>query len=384
MAQLVARYAPLGRRYRRVRAARWAASIIGVPLAALLGYQWLHPVSGPATGPLAGGPPLAGEELRELRELKSLLLAQTSAASELRRAWEEQRALLQRQSAELIQQLGQVAAERQQLEEQRGRLEQAIGRIDAQARELEAQRRLFVQQGPVLEQQMAEIRRQRIELDRQREDFSARGRQLAHELDELTTHRRNLERQQQELQALLERLRAQSDLQSRDRSTRAPAGAATGSDAPEAGPVGQVPDTSGESLMARHAAVGDEVLGEMRGGLDIGGDLEISIGVTRSASINGIEQFTSSAYVEDLTRLANGAVVPVETVVIQNGAGNMVAPEVLQALGGNLGTIIQNSLDGQFIATETVFDVSLNNVSGIMQGIATSETVGEALSLHAH
>lgn len=391
---LLARYAPLGRRQRKTRTARRVGVLLSVPVAGLLGYQLSQAVAGiRLTDPFAAiGEAIVTQQLKELRDLKGLLVAETRAASAQRREWEEERQLFQRQSAELIQQLNQITAQRQELdqqhqrfEEQRVRLEDAIARLDGQARELENQRELFGRQAPLLEQQVAEIRRQREELDRQRGDFSAQGKQLARELDELTAHRLELERQQQELQALLARLTAEANQQSSSRSARGTRNPdLTGGTAAGEEPLSPV-DALTAPLMAGRPAVQADVLGEMRGGLNVGSDYEISIGLTRSASINGIEQFSSSLYIDDLAAAVGAGGSPaVDPVVIQNGPGNMVSPDVLSALAaGNVATFIQNTLDNQSITTQTVIDLSLSNVSGVMQGISTSQAVAESVSLTA-
>ena len=52
------------------------------------------------------------------------------------------------------------------------------------------------------------------------------------------------------------------------------------------------------------------------------------------------------------------------------------------ALSGNLGTVIQNTLDNQTITTMTVIDVSLQNAASIVSGIAASDAISQSLSLH--
>ena len=130
------------------------------------------------------------------------------------------------------------------------------------------------------------------------------------------------------------------------------------------------------------ATVDDSALGNMRGGISIGGDMDIAVGLTRSASINGVEEYSNSFYIDNLNNGVNAAeLANVNSVLIQNGAGNVASPAILDALSGNYSTIIQNTLDGQEIATKTVLDISIGNVSSALRGLSAQQAISDSLSL---
>jgi hypothetical protein len=68
--------------------------------------------------------------------------------------------------------------------------------------------------------------------------------------------------------------------------------------------------------------------------------------------------------------------------VVQQGLGNTIDLSAMDAMSGNLGTVIQNTLDNQTIATMTVIDVSLHNASSIVSGITASDAISQSLSMH--
>jgi len=128
------------------------------------------------------------------------------------------------------------------------------------------------------------------------------------------------------------------------------------------------------------------VLGTMRGGVDLGQDYSYAIGITRSTSINGVEQFSSSMYINDLgsatgTGASTQTLQFAEPVIIQNGAGNFVDAGLLSGTGLNNATVIQNTLDNQAITNELVLDISLQNVSSLIQGMDLSRIARDGLNL---
>ena len=62
----------------------------------------------------------------------------------------------------------------------------------------------------------------------------------------------------------------------------------------------------------------------MRGGLQIGPNYDIAVGVTRSVSVNGVEQLASSLHFDGLSRnMMNHADLPqMQGVLMQSGMGN--------------------------------------------------------------
>jgi hypothetical protein len=128
--------------------------------------------------------------------------------------------------------------------------------------------------------------------------------------------------------------------------------------------------------------VDSSALDEARGGIDMGEDFSVSIGITRTGSINGIEQYSNAMYLEDLTRATGSGVPPsFDPVVLQSGPGNLIALDTVNGLSPNVSTIIQNTLDNQVISTQTIMDISLQNVSTVMQGLSGAQVVSESLSL---
>lgn len=385
---LVAHYAPIGKRHRKLRRTRLVGAIAAV-LTFLLGvialWQWL-PVAGSLTingGSSAGAssgavsvPADAGNaERRDLDREKSALaqrntqLAQDMAAlDDQRRGLQQQQREVEEQRAQLAQTMSQFDAQRRALEQQRAQMDRA-GRSQAakadesksgqQRRDL-AQQRQFVAQGAALERQIKELNAQRIDLERQREQ---------------------LDKQRNDLQALFDRIDKLGG-NNPQTSVIGPAGvepSAPMTNAPAVASVAQA--GSARDPMAARPGVGDEVLEEMRGGIRTADGYDISIGLTRSTSINGVEQFSHSFNL-DLTR--GGGVPDMQQnalTLIQNGPGNMVSPAVLAALSGNAATIIQNTLDNQAIGNKTVLDISLQNVSSVVHAISASQAVSESLRM---
>src|SRR5690606_30491324 len=127
------------------------------------------------------------------------------------------------------------------------------------------------------------------------------------------------------------------------------------------------------------SAVTPETLGGMRGGIMLGNGMNVSIGLTRSASVNGIDQASSTFRMDGLSRGLSAAPLPsFEPVVIQAGPGNWIDSGLLGAASG-FGTLVQNSLDNQVIDTRTIYDVSITDVSKAMDGVAAGQALRDSL-----
>lgn len=329
--------------------------------------------------------------LAEFRELKAQVSAETGALSAQRQELDQQRRNFEQRSASLMQQLtalnsqgASLASQLRQFEEQRSRLEATLARVDAERRELETrQARAGQATGPGLEQQLADIGRQRRDLEKQQAQARKQGQLLATEIERINSQRLELEKQREaieqqraEVQGLLNQIRevGLNRLREKKRSIDEANAAAEAVARAEK-------EQQAASPLAKMAAVNDDKLGEMRGGIDMGGDFTVSIGVTRTGSVNGIEQFASALYVDDLTKVNAGSLVQLDSVLIQNGTGNLVTPDTMNNLSQNVATIIQNTLDNQALSAQTIVDVSLQNVGQITQGIAASQAVSDSLSL---
>ena len=130
-------------------------------------------------------------------------------------------------------------------------------------------------------------------------------------------------------------------------------------------------------------AVHDGALEEMRGGIRLGDGIDIAVGLTRTGSINGVEQYSNTLQIDDLTSGMDGMdLSSMQGMVIQNGAGNNVAAGIADSLSGNFSSVIQNSLDNQVIWTMTIYDVSLKNVSSAIGSISAQEAIAESLSFN--
>ena len=87
-------------------------------------------------------------------------------------------------------------------------------------------------------------------------------------------------------------------------------------------------------------------------------------------------------YLNDLAATVGAGVAQqaLDPVIIQNGSGNFIAMDTLGAMSPAVATIIQNTLDNQAIANETVLDISLQNIATVTQGLQLSEIVSDSLA----
>ena len=111
--------------------------------------------------------------------------------------------------------------------------------------------------------------------------------------------------------------------------------------------------------------VGDAMLEEARGGFEMPGGLNLSLGVERLVSVNGNVVSSASFMIADVARLsveeavlARAAVASMN--VLQNGAGNVFLPGALEQTMA--GTVIQNTLNDQVLRTQTIVHTSVNSL----------------------
>lgn len=127
-------------------------------------------------------------------------------------------------------------------------------------------------------------------------------------------------------------------------------------------------------------AVSEKSLDSVRGGFVTDG-LNISFGIERAVYINGSLVTTTSLNMADLSRLTAGRGAPVITSgtlgLIQSGAGNTVAPGTFSS--GSIGTVIQNTLDGQKIQNVTVINATTNSL-GLLKGMNMESSLRGAIS----
>ena len=119
----------------------------------------------------------------------------------------------------------------------------------------------------------------------------------------------------------------------------------------------------------RQQAVAEGALDRVRGGFSING-LNISFGLERAVYVNGALVTTTSLNVSDLGRITAGrgtGAFDAGTIgLIQSGAGNVVSPTMISA--GSVGTVVQNTLDGQKIQNITVINATSNGL-GVLKGL---------------
>lgn len=129
-------------------------------------------------------------------------------------------------------------------------------------------------------------------------------------------------------------------------------------------------------------AVPASALNSARGGFTTPSGLALSLGVERLVSINGQVVSRTSFHVPDVARLSVEQAQQTSATLsaiklIQNGSDNMVhAALTHQGLGG---TVIQNTLDGQHIQSQTVINASANSI-GLLNSLNFQGSLGEAIA----
>lgn len=127
-------------------------------------------------------------------------------------------------------------------------------------------------------------------------------------------------------------------------------------------------------------AVNDGELADVRGGFSLGDGLLVSLGVERLVSINGTVVASTHFSIADMTQLsaAEAAMASdvLAAVVVQNGAGNLVAPQASQGLGALL---IQNSVNDQAIRSQTTISTTVSNLA-MLKAANFESSLRDALS----
>jgi hypothetical protein len=129
----------------------------------------------------------------------------------------------------------------------------------------------------------------------------------------------------------------------------------------------------------RRVAVSEQSLDRVRGGFLVDG-LNISFGIERAVYVNGSLVTSTSFNVSDLGRISGGRGTPTfdanTIALIQNGAGNTVTTG--QIPSGAVGTIVQNTLDGQKIQNVTVINATTNSL-GVLRGLNLQSSLRSAV-----
>ena len=147
----------------------------------------------------------------------------------------------------------------------------------------------------------------------------------------------------------------------------------------------------------RRVAVLDHALDRVRGGF-VTANLNIAFGIERAVYINGALVTTTSLNISDVgrvttnTNIGAGAeskpVSPSTLALIQSGAGNSVAGGAFSVgaaagagvgLSANaIGTVVQNTLDGQKIQNVTVINATANSL-GVLRGLNLQNALRSSL-----
>jgi hypothetical protein len=371
---IVARYTALGRQERksvahrgRKRVALVVSAIFGIFAVGAL--VWLSGIPG-ALLPRSAA---TDDGVRELRDLVSSELDRLSAARKELAAERDRynlgSATLERELAAFAERHAELERQQAALTEQSTELRSALAAVETERLAILANARTA---DPAVERELAAIAAQRRELEARGAAFSSQGQQLSTELalleqqrGELEDERAAMDQQRRELEALIE-------------STTRAAGTTSRIADPRLDPTPL--DTSLEPILA--TAVDGSALDEMRGGVQLANGMNIAIGLTRSASINGVEQYSSSLRLDELSAGIGSAVLDgMGMNVIQNGTGNFVAPNVLEGLSSGFGTIIQNSLDNQQIHTLSTYDIEISDVGRAIRDLATDQAISDSLLL---
>ncbi|WP_298233027.1 hypothetical protein [uncultured Azohydromonas sp.] len=181
-------------------------------------------------------------------------------------------------------------------------------------------------------------------------------------------------------QAPAPNLAAEVPLESATASLAVPAAAT----APPTLPAMAEPAPAQQQLAQRTLVALDEsALDTMRGGFIGDGGLKISFGIERAVYVNGNLVTTTSLNLSELGTLSAGKAAAMNLpevgnriALIQNGAGNTVLSNLGPAA---IGTVIQNTLDGQKIQTLTTINATANSL-GVLKSIEAQRNLRSAIT----
>lgn len=128
-------------------------------------------------------------------------------------------------------------------------------------------------------------------------------------------------------------------------------------------------------------AVDQATLASARGGFVAANGLSIALGIDRTVSVNGEVLAQTHIAIADLSQLSHAEAEQTSQALssiklVQNGPDNIYrAPLSQQALAG---IVVQNSLDGQLIRTDTVIHTTVNSMA-LLKAINVQSSLGDAL-----
>ena len=124
------------------------------------------------------------------------------------------------------------------------------------------------------------------------------------------------------------------------------------------------PSARSNPFGGRQLAMSATSLDAVRGGFS-GNGVNISFGIERAVYVNGALVATTSLNVSDLGKITAGrgtTSFDAGTIaLVQSGAGNLVTPGAISSAA--IGTVVQNTLDGQKIQNVTVINATVNSLS---------------------
>lgn len=360
--RLVATYAPIGvsqRRKRKIRRGLMAAGcVIVIGAGALLSYSDISLLKG-----IGGLSPTASA---------------TISRSDLDRLNQE-RAEFTAKIAQLEQQIASVRTQKEDLEAQQAEFAKQsamLARLLDEAGTEQTSLEMRQQQGSQLDREIAAIAAQRKALEERWAQFEAQGELLAMEIiavnaqrKELESQRQQIDRQQIELAEMLERADGLNRRNTKSDSTETKEETTTAA-----------ADEESYTYTNNSLVVNNNELDGMRGGFSIGEGLDVSFGFEQTGSIDGVEQFRNSFTIDSVASgFDNVDMSNMNSVLLQNGTGNFVSTSVLDSLSDSFGNIIQNTLDDQVISNTTIFDITLHNVPGTLQGLSAEQALMDSL-----
>lgn len=129
-------------------------------------------------------------------------------------------------------------------------------------------------------------------------------------------------------------------------------------------------------------AVSPTVLDSARGGFTVGPGLVLSFGLERLVALNGVVVARTSLQLTDIGGLTAEQVRQTREALsavklIQAGRDNIFVQPASGPMAG--ATVIQNSLDGQVIRSQTVITASVNSLA-LLQALRLERSITEALA----
>src|SRR5690606_36245453 len=206
---------------------------------------------------------------------------------------------------------------------------------------------------------------------------------LSMELEELERRKRTLEAER--AKAEKERAQLEAMLESAGRGVQRTLPGLESPAAPAPAAVPEVhaeaaPDVAEPSFVS--AMVSPSALADLRAGYITNGGVNIAIGLTRTASINGEQIVSNSLSFDSLgAALQPNALQGLGQLVVQNGTGNWLAPHLDGVPNSFFGTIVQNTRDNQYIDTATIYDVQIQDVGHALRGFSAMQALGDSLMM---